>query len=69
MEESMTGTEAAAPTGCGTIPPTFKDMVEAFCHEQAELRSRLVKVGGEAKTPAQPPVRGRDALERACGAS
>ena len=57
MDEN-TGMEDAK---AGSLPHGFAEAVDRFCHEQAKLRSRLARIGGEAERQALTIARGCDA--------
>ena len=47
--------------GTESLPYGFAEAVDRFCHEQAKLRSRLARIGGEAERQALTIARGCDA--------
>ena len=55
--------------GTGSLPYGFAEAVDRFCLQQAILRSRLARIGGEAKRSAPTIARGCDWHVTPCGAS
>ena len=55
--------------GTESLPYGFAEAVDRFCHEQAKLRSRLARIGGEVNVFAPTLARGCDRHVTPRGAS